>query len=478
MIVFGLLIGPLSAGEIEPAIPHHVDQHDIESGKWNVDQLIEAGRRLFVAKFTKADGLGRPAATGSPFPLLRRTPDTVNEFARGQGPDANSCASCHREPFIGGAGDFTANVFTGLGQRTISTAAIDVTLANERGTPALQGSGILELLAREITADLHAIRDQASIEASQHDKPVRVELVSKGIPFGWLTADPSGEIDATEVDGIDRDLVVRPFGAKGTITSLREFTINAANLHHGMQADERYGLGQTAAEDFDQDGVVTELTEGDITALTVFQAALPCPGRVRPLSREQQAAVLHGERVFRDVGCAICHPLELELNSTIYTEPNPYNFEGNLRPEEGRPVLSADLAVDGESPRVTKRGNTFVVHAMTDFKRHDLSDSDHDHLQNETVFERFLPTEVFVTRPLWGCGSTAPYGHRGDLVTLDEIIAAHGGEAGASRERYDQRSEEDRIAVRQFLQSHQILPPGSPSVIEEVEEISLPYTSR
>lgn len=49
---------------------------------------------------------------------------------------------------------------------------------------------------------------------------------------------------------------------------------NAMNHHHGMQSEERFGAGA----DHDNDGVIDELTVGDITALTVFQAALPAPG--------------------------------------------------------------------------------------------------------------------------------------------------------------------------------------------------------
>ena len=51
-------------------------------------------------------------------------------------------------------------------------------------------------------------------------------------------------------------------------SSLREFTNNAMNHHHGMQTVERFGAGI----DPDQDGHVDELTVGDVTAATIFQA--------------------------------------------------------------------------------------------------------------------------------------------------------------------------------------------------------------
>ncbi len=43
---------------------------------------------------------------------------------------------------------------------------------------------------------------------------------------------------------------------------------------------------------------------------------------------------------------------------------------------------------------------------------------------------------MFLTPRLWGVGSTAPYGHRGDFRMLDEIIAAHGGDARFARDAY------------------------------------------
>ena len=55
-----------------------------------------------------------------------------------------------------------------------------------------------------------------------------------------------------------------------------------------------------------------------------------------------------------------------------------------------------------------------------------------------------------------GVGSTAPYGHRGDLGTLAEAIAHHGGEAAAVRDAFDALPEADRAAIIEFLKSLRI----------------------
>src|SRR5262249_13079008 len=62
------------------------------------------------------------------------------------------------------------------------------------------------------------------------------------------------------------------------------------------------------------------------------------------------------------------------------------------------------------------------------------------------------------TTPLWGVGTTAPYGHDGASLDLDAVIRRHGGEALASRQAYAALSEEGRrqgIEVLQHLVLYQ-----------------------
>ena len=95
------------------------------------------------------------------------------------------------------------------------------------------------------------------------------------------------------VKGVDIDLVIKPFHQSGVVVSLREFTVNAFNHHHGMQAEERFDLNLNTGfkTDFDGDGVERELTIGDITAATIFQAAMGVPIQVLPKSKEEQIVV-------------------------------------------------------------------------------------------------------------------------------------------------------------------------------------------
>ena len=68
-------------------------------------------------------------------------------------------------------------------------------------------------------------------------------------------------------------------------------------------------------------------------------------------------------------------------------------------------------------------------------------------------------TKEFMTEPLWGVGSTSPYGHDGRSISLDEVILRHGGEAQASRDRYAAATLEERMMLRAFLDSLVLFPP-------------------
>src|SRR5262249_48707266 len=159
------------------------------------------------------------------------------------------------------------------------------------------GSGFIEMLARQITADLQGIRDGIPPGGTR-------DLVSKGISFGKLTHRADGSWDTSSVEGIAApslvssatsppSLVIRPFHQPGTVVSIRQFRNTAFNHHHGIQSTERFGINT----DPDGDGFVNEMTRADVTAVSVFQATLAVPGRVIPDDPEVEAAVLDGERV-------------------------------------------------------------------------------------------------------------------------------------------------------------------------------------
>src|SRR5256712_11681686 len=376
----------------EVAIPRHLQ--DGEEYEVALHDLIAYGQKLFTAMWTVQEGAGRPLSKGTGAPLADPRNPLVfpRNFNRISGPDTNSCSGCHNKPYVGGGGDIVGNVFV-LGQRfdfaTFNTSdrvqaegAMDElgnsaalqSIADSRKTVGMFGSGFVEMLARQMTADLQAIRDATPPGGSR-------ALVSKGVSFGTIHRLPDGSWDSSQVIGIPwpslrptganlaPSLAIRPLHQAGNVVSLREFTNNAFNHHHGIQSEERFGIGVDA----DWDGFLNELTRADVTAVTVFQAALPVPGRVIPDDDEIEKAVRIGERSFRQVGCAACHtPRVAPTNpGRVFTAPNPYNPSGNLRPGDA-PTLRVDLTShELPSPRLKPDAHGVVwVPAFTDLKLH------------------------------------------------------------------------------------------------------------
>ena len=463
-------------------------------------KLLEHGRRVFSANWTLEEGGGRPLTKGNGRQLsdLNSPLTGARGFNRVSGPDANSCAGCHNQPYgvAGGSGDFVANVFV-LGQRfdfatfdqrdTLATrGAVDeagkpVTLSsvgNSRHTPGMFGGGYIEMLAREITRDLQRTRDSMKRGESRI-------LISKGIEFGRLTRRADGLWDASEVKGLPRislitatpldppNLILRPWHQAGNSVSLRDFTNTSFNHHHGIQSTERFGANQ----DPDGDGFVNELTRADVTAAAVFQAVMAVPGQVVPNDPAVERAVLQGQRNFNSFGCAACHvpALPLSRQGWTYTEPGPYNPPGNLRPGDAR-MLSVNLN-DRLLPQprlapANPKDDVLWVPAYTDLKLHDVSDSA-DEMPLESLdmnwpvwAPKFLGgNRRFLTRRLWGVANTGPYFHHGLFTTMRQAVLGHGSEALAARKAFQAAPKADQDALIEFLKSLQVLPPGTPHLV-------------
>jgi cytochrome c peroxidase len=444
----------------ERVIRQHIDEATLQGhlDKTMLETLRTKGEALFTGRFTEADGAGRPLATQAIIPTHRKhAPETL--FDRTHGDEANACSGCHNQPAPGGAGDFVANVFVSEGFESSEFDSTDPQFSNERGTNHMFGAGMIELLAREMTVDLQAIRTKAVEDAHRTGKPVTAPLKAKGVDFGKVTATPDGMVDLSAVDGVDADLVVRPFSQKGVMTSIRQFTINALNQHHGMEADERFGPRWTGSRDFDGDGADDEISEGDVSALVAFQAMLPPPTRKQPDDPAWKAAAARGSIVFTSLGCAECHRPSLPLRSLAFADPGPDDMAGTLRTADVRQPATYDLSLLDWAKKLPRNDKGEVlVPLFGDLKRHKIADQQVAFLGNELLAQRFVERDVFMTGELWGVASTAPYGHRNDLPSLDAVIRAHGGEGRKARDAYAALPDADRDALIAFLRTLVIEP--------------------
>ena len=455
-----------------PVLIAHVSQLGIERGKYSVEELQELGAFLFSASFNTLDGAGRPTLTGDGQHRPRR--DAPENFNRISGPDANACSGCHSLPRIGGGGDNVANVFAladrfdfvdfdeqsdldhrseveqlqNPGPQYPEPLTLE-NVGNERNTVGMFGSGFVELLAREMTRDLQAIEAEAIAEAREKGQIVRKPLMSKGVDFGTIAAHPRGFTYTTEVEGVDGDLIVKPFIAKGVVTSLREFTNTALIQHHGMVPYELAG----AHVDLDGDGMFHEISPGDVTALVTFQVLLPPPQKVVPDDPVIQETVERGRERFSAIGCASCHIPALPLDSIVFTEPNEFNLGRDLRPGSVERVLEIDLSELAAGFERDEEGR-YLIPLFSDLRRHEMGDV----LDDEEVVQSGVPTDQWMTKRLWGFTSEPPFLHNGRATLISEAILAHGGEAEAARTRFAQLPQADQDAIIEFLKTLQIPP--------------------
>jgi mono/diheme cytochrome c family protein len=416
---------------------------------------IRRGRQLFQRKFTRVDGQGSNVDDGAG--------DINNTLAIGAGL-SDSCASCHGPPrgSAGVGGDV-------------------VTRPDSRDAPHLFGLGLKERLGDEITSDLRAIRAQAIDQGRTNHVAVTKQLTSKGIAYGSITANPDGSLDTSHIQGVDSDLRVRPFFHHGGTISIREFVAGALQNEMGLQAVDPDLATAVAggrittpsgmvldgsldaieappttdpAADPDHDGIVNEVPPSLVDHLEFYLL-----NYFKPATYEQTEGTRRGRKFFEKVGCASCHVPDLQINvdrrvADVDTLFDPANGILNNLFSTAAPLN--DSVSDGSgfpNLKLPKLQPFRVRNIFADFKRHDIGPNFYERNYNGTMQKQFITT------PLWGVGTTAPYGHDGRSINLTEVILRHGGEAQRARDRFANLPLDRRADVIEFLQSLILFPP-------------------
>jgi hypothetical protein len=459
-------------------------------------RAIRRGRQIFQRKFTRAqgngpltnDGIGNPAFVGG-------DPSVAAGLA-------DSCAACHGRPR--GSAGFGGDV---------------VTRPDSRDAPHLFGLGLQEQLADEMTTALRAIRAEALNQAAASEMAATLPLVAKGVNFGTITANPDLTLNTSGVVGVDPDLRVRPFFAHGGTISIREFLVGAFNAEMGLEsfdqdlitaangADVTTPSGMVLSgsidkieiapvgsptEDGDLDEAVDEIPESivdfeEFYLLHYFKAGT----QVTPTN---SSAVTMGRATFTAIGCNSCHRptftiandrriADLETNFSEFnpampmTSGNPLNrmfanamtFFVEVNDVPGS-MPDGGMPIPGLPTLKNRVAHSFVVrNIFTDFKRHNLGDN-----FAERNYEGTLTT-LLITEPLWGVGTTAPYGHDGRSDTLEDVILRHASTAGSTSEAnasavaFAALSPTAKSFVIDFLQSLVLFPPDdTASVLQPI----------
>jgi hypothetical protein len=274
----------------------------------------------------------------------------------------------------------------------------------------------------------------------------------------------------------------------GEASTVREFFTQAADQHMGLQAHDptqrsehpsvsgygglarvslagarqfdfggsvdpgrRLAPGGISLDDPDQDGHFEELSEGDVDAIEYYLLHTPPPTRRSSPQGEQ------GRETLKAIGCTRCHVEDWHLRR----RDDVLGFAGDRRlfhlatssenGPDGRPQIIGRLERlwrTDASGAVSPRADRFVIERIySDFKHWDVGTSFHERRFDATLQKSHR------TAPLWGVGSSAPYGHSGQYQDLHGVIAAHGGEAQLEQRAYLNLDAASRAALLEYLES-------------------------
>ncbi len=213
--------------------------------------------------------------------------------------------------------------------------------------------------------------------------------------------------------------VLGRFGWKANQPHIRQQTAGAFNGDIGITSSlfqkDHVTTKQVALRNH-PDGGEPELEDRVLDRVEAYLRCLAPPAR-REVKNE---AVLRGEELFHDIGCAKCH------TSTFQT---------------------------GEFPEVEELARQ-RIHPYTDLLLHDMGEGLAD---GRPDFE--ADGREWRTPPLWGIGLQETVNghtfflHDGRARNLSEAILWHGGEGEESKKKFTELPKADREAVLRFLES-------------------------
>lgn len=432
---------------------------------------------------------------------------------RPTGPNSASCGECHSFPVGTAAGRAGFNVTRDPFHTGNPARMINRNTTHLMGAGALQL--LAEEITADLAIIVSGARTEACTKGGRTERELiskgidfgtlTIESVDGDDDRSRLRRDKRGKPDEgvagddgcrtqmrVESAYLDHDLVIRPYQWKGSDLSLREFVREAFNNEIGMQPVETTGDGF----DGDGDGTVDEVSVADVTATTIYVAGQPRPvteieldqlradliaaeGDVGAeladalglpdLTPGEITAIQAGEATFEAIGCSSCHRPSLLLENPVYQEPSAsetyrdVTFPAGQDPIErgldpNNPVsfdLTADLPDNhiglGSFFRnmanfdVDQDGNTIVA-LYGDLRRHNMGKG-----LAEQIDEHGTGKATFMTKELWGVGSTPPYLHDGRATTLTEAILLHGGDAQTARDAFAVLDRDQQADLIRFL---------------------------
>lgn len=366
----------------------------------------------------------------------------------GLGPvfNAKSCAACHFQGGLGGAGANEHNVtafevFPRPGDLTFVAGTVHNFSTDPAGKETEKKLRQMYLVVKGRSFQTGSPGCFTTTTIPDFD-PVRTESIQTTALFGagWidLISDRAilrnernrGLRTAAKEMSLDFDTIpvgrvrrvaggIGKFGWKAQFATLEEFVAAACANELGLgtpsteQAKPLAGATAPATPDLDKK---------QFRALVAFVKTLP-----KPVTVAGDASAAHGKALFGTIGCAVCHVPDLGGVKGVYSDFLLYTLEDPPPPGGGGgynspppPQLQLPERPDDE-PK---------------------------------------PNE-WKTPALWGVADSAPYMHDGSAATLRDAITQHRGDAKSVSERYKALAPEDQAAVLAFLGTLKA-PPDAP----------------
>jgi hypothetical protein len=399
-----LVLGYSRVSSQNPVFDRNIDQQQLLNNQYPLQTVLQTGGQFWTTPFTRYDKNKNPTGDGygeggadAPRASQRQAFNPSGfpsyPFLRLNGLDSQSCYECHnsigsdpgyglntplirKQPSsVGGSAGSNSNAFINPCFPKLVTLFI-------RQPPHVFGSGYVQALGDEITAELYALRAQVRAQAqAKPNVPQSIRLVDTkhnldygmftttykpGTPWAQTgnqstcppltcttpntqasqvlrtlarpgratrrgvaaTAADVGDVmapgftdDLSQIKGISFDLIVRPFQWKGIASSLRHFVKDALDFHFSMQAVEKVNDC-----DCDKDGKTSEVSIGNVSAITSFVGMTRPPQQIVPPGVSNDS-VQRGYQIFTNTlasvklpqqMCATCHTPTLPIR-----DPNP-----------------------------------------------------------------------------------------------------------------------------------------------------------
>jgi hypothetical protein len=462
----------------------------------------QLGRNLNFREFRSRDGVfselhhnafgfvvGGVAFTGGPMKDTQAHKITAN--------NQTSCSGCHNLPYGNAGGGVTFSKDSGFGRNTphyygaglmemltiqIRAEIMQIVDTNADGwidlkesqlapdpilIQATPGGPMIDFGSAKLDGNLEPQLNQmlkvwygcegympgAQFFGDQGTDKYNFELVT----FGWGQLVPENALNPT-----CRTFLWDPYVAHSGLESYDPSTLIDPDLD-GVSAPTLAGAIQFPAthlppdrgfvtdplgfsiDDPDEDGYLTEISEGDLDLAEWFMLNAP-----RPAFAGSAAQYNAGVALMDQFSCTSCHVADWEIKAADGTHPGDRRFfDLDVTWDRTDARLEGSLV-----PLYTLQGQDYVRNfgsfdvegIFTDFLHHDMGDG-----FAEVEFDGWV-NRWWRTAPLWGVGTGFPWGHDGQSLTLRDAVLRHDGEGLASRQLFEAANAVDQDALIDFLE--------------------------